>query len=361
LNRQSIVYSSDSQSAPIFKGLNMKVTITKRGAPSVLSFVVADKPIPKANEICIKVSTAGVAFADTLLREGAYPGFKAKGSTPGYDVVGTVEATGSAVQNFKVGDKVVALTEVGGYAHFCIAPAHRVAHCPSGLNDVETVAMVLNYVTAYQMLTHITRVKTGDTILIHGAAGGVGTALIQLCQTIGDIKIYGTASKKKHAALIEMGVTPIDYRQENFVEVMREHQPQGVDMVFDAVGGKNWKQSYSILRAGGMLIAYGFSSMTKKGRFNLPSALKSLANAPFPGVLSVLNDTKSVMGYNIRAFINNRPETFQNDMAVLLLMLKSQQVKPVIAKVLPLSLAQEAHELLAASAIEGKIVLQVNT
>jgi NADPH:quinone reductase-like Zn-dependent oxidoreductase len=101
--------------------------------------------------------------------------------------------------------------------------------------------------------------------------------------------------------------------------------------------------------------------MTKKGRFNLPSALKSLANAPFPGVLSVLNDTKSVMGYNIRAFINNRPETFQNDMAVLLLMLKSQQVKPVIAKVLPLSLAQEAHELLAASAIEGKIVLQVNT
>jgi len=338
----------------------MKVTITKRGAPSVLSLVKAEKPIPQANEICIKVSTAGVAFADTLLREGAYPGFKAKGTTPGYDVVGTVESIGTSVKDFKVGDKVVALTEVGGYAHFCTAPEYRVAHCPEGLDDVETVAMVLNYVTAYQMLTHVTRVKTGDTILIHGAAGGVGTALIQLCQTIGDIKIYGTASNTKHATLIEMGVTPIDYRHENFVEVMKQLQPQGIDVVFDAVGGKNWKQSYSTLRAGGMLIAYGFSSITKKGRFHLPSALKSLANAPFPGLLSVLNDTKSVMGYNIRTFTNNRPEAFQHDMEVLLSMLKAKQVKPVIGKVLPLSRAQEAHELLAMSAVEGKIVLQVN-
>jgi len=360
LNLLSIVYKADRPSSLLLKGLIMKVIITKRGAPSVLSVVKADKPTPKANEICIKVSAAGVAFADTLLREGAYPGFKAKGTTPGYDVVGRIESIGSEVQDFKVGDKVVALTEVGGYAHFCTAQEHRVAHCPEGLDDVETVAMVLNYVTAYQMLTHVTRVKTGDTILIHGAAGGVGTALIQLCQTIGDIKIYGTASKKKHATLIEMGVTPIDYRNENFVEVMKQHQPQGIDVVFDAVGGKNWKQSYRTLRAGGMLTAYGFSSITKKGRFHLPSALKSLANAPFPGLLSVLNDTKSVMGYNIRAFTSNRPEAFQYDMAVLLTMLQAEQVKPIIGKVLPLSQAQEAHELLASSAVEGKIVLQVS-
>jgi len=359
-NLLSILYKGARQPSLLLKGLIMKVTITKRGAPSVLSLVEADKPIPQANEICIKVSVAGVAFADTLLREGAYPGFKAKGTTPGYDVVGTVESVGSEVQNFKVGDKVVALTEVGGYAHFCTAPEHRVVHCPEGLDDVETVAMVLNYVTAYQMLTHVTRVKAGDTILIHGAAGGVGTALIQLCKTIGDIKIYGTASKKKHATLIEMGVTPIDYRNENFVEVMKQYQPQGIDVVFDAVGGKHWKQSYCTLRAGGMLVAYGFSSITKKGRFHLPSALKSLVNAPFPSLLSVLNDTKSVMGYNIRAFTNNRPEAFQHDMTELLSMLKAEHVKPIIGKVLPLSKAQEAHELLASSAIEGKIVLKVN-
>jgi NADPH:quinone reductase-like Zn-dependent oxidoreductase len=338
----------------------MKVTITKRGAPSVLSFVKADKPTPQANEVCIKVSTAGVAFADTLLREGAYPGFKAKGTTPGYDVVGTVETVGSKVKDFHVGDKVVALTEVGGYAHFCTAPEHRVAHCPKDLDDAETVAMVLNYVTAYQMLTHVTRVKSGDTILIHGAAGGVGTALIQLCQTIGDIKLYGTASNTKHATLIAMGVIPIDYRSENFVEVIRQLQPQGIDVVFDAVGGKNWKQSYRTLRAGGMLVAYGFSSITKNGRFHFPSAIKSLANAPFPGLLKVLNDTRSVMGYNIRTFTGSRPEAFQHDMAVLLSMLRAKQVKPVIGKVLPLSRAQEAHELLAANAVEGKIVLQVN-
>jgi len=355
-----MAYESDNKPSLFLKGSIMKVTITKRGAPSVLSLVEADKPIPEVNEVCIKVSAAGVAFADTLLREGAYQGFKAKGTTPGYDVVGRVEAIGSEVQGFKVGDKAVALTEVGGYAHFCTAPEYRVAHCPEGLDDVETVAMVLNYVTAYQMLTHVTRVKAGDTILIHGAAGGVGTALIQLCQTIGDIKIYGTASKKKHAILIEMGVTPIDYRNESFVEVMKQHQPLGIDVVFDAVGGKNWKQSYRTLRAGGMLIAYGFSSITKKGRFHLPSALKSLLNAPFPGLLSVLNDTKSVMGYNIRAFTNSRPEAFQHDMAVLLSMLKAEEVRPIIGKILPLSRAQEAHELLALSAVEGKIVLQVN-
>ncbi len=338
----------------------MKIVISKRGAPSVLSFVESEKPEPKENELCIKVSTAGVAFADTLLREGAYPGFKAKGTTPGYDVVGVVESVGSSRSDFKVGDRVVALTEVGGYAEYCTVQEHKVARCPDGLDDIETVAMVLNYVTAYQMLTHLTRAKSGDTILIHGAAGGVGTALIQLCKTIGNIKLYGTASKNKHATLIAMGVTPIDYRNENFVDVIKQNHPQGIDIVFDAVGGKNWKQSYSTLRAGGILMAYGFSSITKNGRFHLPSALKGFSNAPFPGLLKVLNDTKGVMGYNIRAFTESRPEAFRHDMEILLEMLQAKKLKPVIGKVLPLSQAREAHELMAVSAVEGKIVLRVN-
>jgi len=338
----------------------MKIIISKRGAPSVLSFVASEKPTPKGDELCIKVCTAGVAFADTLLREGAYPGFKAKGTTPGYDVLGIVERIGANVSDFKIGDKVVALTEVGGYADYCTVQAYKVALCPEGLDDVEAVALVLNYVTAYQMLSHLTRVKSGDTILIHGAAGGVGTALIQLCQAIGNIKIYGTASKQKHPTLIGMGVTPIDYRNENFFDVIKQTHPKGIDVVFDAIGGKSWKQSYSILRAGGVLMVYGFSSITKNGRFHLPSALKSFSNAPFPGLLSVFGDTKGVMGYNIRVFTESRPEDFRRDMEVLLSMLKAKKVKPVIGKVLPLSQAKLAHELMGASAVEGKIVLRVS-
>jgi len=338
----------------------MKIVITKRGAPSVLSFVKTEKPTPKRNEVCIKVCTAGVAFADTLLREGAYPGFKAKGTTPGYDVLGIVESIGANVRDFKIGDKVVALTEVGGYADYCTVQAHKVALCPKGLDEVEAVALVLNYVTAYQMLKHLTRVKPGDTLLIHGAAGGVGTALIQLCQLMGDIKIYGTASKKKHATLIGMGVIPIDYRSENFVDVIKQANPKGIDVVFDAIGGKSWKQSYSILRAGGALMAYGFSSITKNGRFHLPSALKSFSNAPFPGLLRTFNDTKGVMGYNIRVFTEARPEDFRRDMTELLAMLSAKKIQPVIGKVLPLSQAKLAHELMGTSAVEGKIVLRVS-
>jgi NADPH:quinone reductase-like Zn-dependent oxidoreductase len=345
------------------KGLFMrKVTITKAGSPAVLALVNSDKPTAGKNEICIKVNTVGVAFADTLLREGVYPGFKAKGTTPGYDVVGTIDSIGDSADEseFNVGDKVVALTEVGGYADYCTVSKHRVALCPEGLDDVETVSLVLNYLTAYQMLTHIARVKPGDTILIHGAAGGVGTALVQLCKVIGGITIYGTASKMKHQMLVDMGVRPIDYQHEDFVEVIKESCPEGIDIVFDAIGGKNWKRSYRVLRTGGLLMAYGFSSITKNGRFHFPSAIKSLLSAPFPGLLTVLNDTKGVLGYNIRAFTDKRPESFRPDMQVLLGLLKSGKIKPVVGKVLSLDQVKQAHELMGESAVQGKIVLVVN-
>lgn len=237
-----------------------RVVVSHYGGPEVLQVVEDELPEPRHGEIRMKILAAGVAWGDILKREGlgAHPPF-----TPGYDVVGTVDKLGEGVSTIKVGQMMAALPVFGGYAEFICLPASELVPVPSGLDPAQAVCLVMNYVAAHQMLHRAARVKPGERILVHSAAGGVGTALLQLGK-LADLEIYGTASSSKHELIIDMGGVPIDYRTENFVGRISALTGDGVDVVFDPIGGTHIWQSYRTLRKGGRLIVYGAHTQSLK-------------------------------------------------------------------------------------------------
>jgi NADPH:quinone reductase-like Zn-dependent oxidoreductase len=333
-----------------------RVVITKRGGPEVLAVVEGPAPEPGPGQVRIRVAAAGVAFADLLMREGLYPNTPRPPFTPGYDVVGTVDRLGAGVSGMAVGDTVAALTMVGGYAEYICVDAQSAVRAPQGVDAAEAVALVLNFLTAYQMLHRCVRIEAGERALIHGAGGGVGDALLQLGR-LGKIMMLGTASAGKHEAIQRLGATPIDYHKEDFVARVREITGDGVDVVFDAVGGRQWKRSFRALRAGGLLVGYGFSAATVDGRRSLVRALAAFFGMPRYDLLHLMTQTRGVMGYNVMTLKRGRPQWYREDLAALLRLLAERQIQPHIAERVPLAEATRAHELLGRAAVTGKIVL----
>ncbi|MDB4971525.1 MAG: oxidoreductase, zinc-binding dehydrogenase family protein [Myxococcales bacterium] len=339
---------------------NRKVMISKRGGPDVLKLVEEELPEPGAGEARVKITAAGVAFADVLMREGLYPGVPKPPFAPGYDVVGTVDALGEGVTGFTIGTRVAALTRIGGYADYLCVPAESLVPVPDGVDAAEAVALVLNFLTAWQMLHRCARLQRGERVLIHGAGGGVGDALLQLGKLAG-LALYGTASRAKHAAIAAAGATAIDYRSEDFVARVKELTGDGVDAVFDAVGGKQWKRSFQALRVGGMLVGYGFSSATVNGRRSLPKAATNYLGMPRFHLLGLMDATRSVMGYNVMVMKAARPEWYREDLAMLLGLLQQGKIRPAVAERVPLAEAAHAHRLLGGAEIRGKLVLLCGT
>ncbi len=335
---------------------NRTVVISKRGGPDVLRLVEAPLPEPADGEVRVKIAACGVAFADVLMREGLYPGVPRPPFAPGYDVVGTVDALGPSVRDVAVGQRVVALTKLGGYADYVCVPAASLVRAPDGVDDAEAVALVLNFLTAYQMIHRCARLVAGERVLIHGAGGGVGDALLQLGKLAG-LQMYGTASRAKHEAIRALGATPIDYRAEDFVARIGELTGDGVDAVFDPVGGTQWKRSFACLRVGGMLIGYGFSSATVKGRRSLSKAAAGWLGMPRFQLLELMDETRSVMGYNVTVMKAARPEWYREDLSALLALLADGKLRPLVAERIPLAEAARAHQLLDDAAVAGKLVL----
>ncbi|HEX6836660.1 MAG TPA: medium chain dehydrogenase/reductase family protein [Polyangia bacterium] len=330
--------------------------ISKRGGPQVLKLVEEALPDPGDGAVRLKVAACGVAFADVLMREGLYPGVPKPPFAPGYDVVGTVDAIGPSVAGFAVGQRVVALTKIGGYADYACVPAASLVPAPDGVDDAEAVALVLNFLTAYQMIHRCARLRAGERVLIHGAGGGVGDALLQLGKLAG-LELYGTASRQKHDAIAKLGAVPIDYRDEDFVARIAQLTGDGVDAVFDPVGGTQWRRSFDCLRTGGMLIGYGFSSATVKGRRSLPKAAANWLGMPRFQLLELMDATRSVMGYNVTIMKAARPDWYREDLAALLALLADGKIRPLIAERVPLADAARAHQLLDDAAVAGKLVL----
>lgn len=228
-----------------------RVVVTRYGGPEVLQVLEDELPEPQSREVRVKILATGVSFADIMIRKGVYPKVKPPVPfTPGYDFVGVVDKLGEGVSSLAEGQLVAALTIVGSYAEFICLPATELVPMLSGLDPAEAVALVLNYVTAHQMMHCTAKVKSDGGILIHGAAGGVGTALLQLGR-LANLEMYGTASKLKHDLVSELGGTPIDYKSEDFVERVWELAGDGMDAVFDPISAPNWRRSYSTLRKGG--------------------------------------------------------------------------------------------------------------
>ncbi|MCI0467119.1 MAG: medium chain dehydrogenase/reductase family protein [Beijerinckiaceae bacterium] len=335
-----------------------KMVISRRGGPEVLT--LADEPIPQPglDQLRLRVVSTGVAFDDVLMREGLYPGTPSYPFAPGYDVVGEIDAFGpGAGAEMIPGQRVAALTVTGGYARYIVLPEIDCVRVPDGVDSADAVSIILNYLTAFQMLHRVAAAVPGSRILVHGAAGGVGSALVELGAASG-CAIFGTASKSKHALLRRLGAVPIDYRSEDFVTRIRELTVAGVDAVFDPVGGHHWRQSFKTLRPGGVLVCYGASAATRNGRRSLWNILRVFASSPRFSPLSLLRMSRGVHGFNVTLWKQTHPDLYRADLATLLGMLAEGRIAPVIAARMPLERAAEAHRMLQSASVTGKIVLE---
>jgi NADPH:quinone reductase-like Zn-dependent oxidoreductase len=336
------------------------VVVTEFGGPEKLKVVTESAlPEPGPNQIRVKVLTAGTGFTDTIIRLGQYIDVKDKPPfTLGYDWVGVVDKLGGGVTTLKVGQWVADMPVIGGYTQYLCVDASRVVPIPDTVDPAEAVCMILSYTTAYQMLTRVRAIPRGSVCLVHAAGGAVGTALLELGRLMG-LKMYGTASKGKHELVQRLGGIPIDYRNEDFVErIKQETGGQGVDVIFDTLGGKSWARSYKCVKRGGILIAFGALQYTTGEESVLSS---TLGFAKLLGLWKLIPDGKASMFYNIHHRRQKLPDEFAQDVQALMKLLADGKLKPAVAGRYPLADAANVHRMIDKAEIAGKVVLVCNS
>jgi len=321
------------------------VVLTRRGGPEVLQIQEKVLRAPETSELQIKVLACGVGRTDVAMRYGYYPFAPKIPFVPGYEIVGVVTAVGSAVNHFNIGDKVAALTVYGGYAEYINLEEENLVAVPEIISPDEAVAVILNYCTAFQILHRVLRVKKGDKVLITGASGGVGSALLDLGKLAG-LKMYGTASINKHPLLKEFGTIPLNYRSEDWIDELKKMEPEGLDFVIDGIGGHYIGQGFCTLKAGGKMAEYAYPNF--KGMLAGLLKLKLFNLSP-----------KDKLGefYGISASYKKDKTSIQEDLESLFDLLKDGKIKPIISERFPILEAAKANSLLETGNISGKIVL----
>jgi NADPH:quinone reductase-like Zn-dependent oxidoreductase len=321
-----------------------RIIVTHYGGPDALRVVEEECPEPKDGEVRVRVLAAGVSLPDLLMREGVHPETPRLPFTPGWDLIGVVDRLGGGISGIEPGQIVAALPISGAYAEFVCLPQRELVPVPSGLDAAEAVSLILNYVTAYQMLHRSARVRSGQRVLIHGAAGGVGSALLQLGRLAG-LEMYGTCSSRGASAVSDLGGIPIDYQHQDFVKEIHE----GVDIVLDSIGG-----TYGLTSSlRGRRLASGRSGGRHRYRAILIFGLYIAGSWLLPG-------RKRVVPYSIQTLKRLKPALFRQDLMALFELLQQQKIKPLIAQRFPLAEARHAHELLGKGGVTGKIVLVRN-
>jgi NADPH:quinone reductase-like Zn-dependent oxidoreductase len=335
------------------------VRISRFGGPEVLQLVEESAiPEPGPGEVRIKVLAAGTGFTDTMIRRGRYPDFKGPVPfTPGYEIVGLIEKAGPGVVTPQEGETVADLCVVGGYAQYAIRPSRFLVVVPDGIDPAEAVCIPLAYLTAFQMLTRCRSLRARSTILVIGASGTVGTALLDLARHFG-LKAIGTSSAANLAVIERFGAAAIDYRAGDFVTTVRQLTAggAGVDIAFDAIGGAHFSRSFACLAPGGLLVGYGSQTMAT-GRESLIAAGLGLVRLKMWSALSFLFNGRSAVFYSITARRSNHPEEFKADMATLFQLLLDGAIHPVVIERLPLAAASEVHARIDKGGLGGKIVL----
>jgi len=339
-----------------------RVVVVHYGGPDALRVFEEECPEPKGGEARVKVLAAGVSLPDLMMREGIHPETPPLPFTPGWDLVGTVDRLGDGVSGIEPGQVVAALPISGAYAEFVCLPQRELVPVPAGLDAAEAVSLVLNYVTAYQMLHRSAKVRSGQRVLIHGAAGGVGSALLQLGR-LAELEMYGTCSSRGAPVVRDLGGIPIDYQHLDFVNEIHRLTSGGVDVVFDGIGGRHIWRSRKALRPGGRVVAYGLTASLRGGRLASGRSgrrhrfraiaifgLYIAGGWLFPG-------RKRVVPYSIQWLKRVRPAVFRQDLMALFDLLQQRKIKPLIAQRFPLADARRAHELLGTGGVAGKIVL----
>lgn len=345
---------------------HQRIVVARYGGPQELQLVEEDTPEPRAGEVRVKILAAGVAMPDVMAREGIHPETPRVPYTPGWDFVGRVDALGDRVKALEVGQLVGAMPISGSYAEYVCVKSEELVRIPDELDPAEAVSLFLNYLTAYQMLHHCAHANPGQSILIHGATGGVGTALLQLGRLRG-LTMYGTCSSRTAQTVVALGGTPIDYRREDLHQEVLRLSSGGVDAVFDPFGGRHMWDSRADLRDGGRVVAYGTTTTLREE--GLGSQRRGHRN-PLHGVPIfvvyilgglLLPGRRRVVPYSIQWIKRLRPTLFRRDLSALLELLRERRLRPIVAARLPLSQARQAHELLSKGGVVGKIVLLPGT
>jgi NADPH:quinone reductase-like Zn-dependent oxidoreductase len=353
-----------------------RVVVDHYGGPEVLQVVEDEVPEPGPGEVRVRVLAAGVSFTDSQLRAGTYLGVPRPPFTPGYELVGVVEALGPGCSRLQVGDRVGALTVWGADAERVCVPEATAVEVPEDLDPAEVLSLVFTYMTAYQVLHRTARVERGESVLVHGAAGRVGTAVLELSAVAG-LRVYGTCAGRDRAAVERLGAVAIDYRNEDFLARVRALPDRGVDVVVDGLGGPLSLRSFRALRPGGRLVVFGAYSTLVNGRKSRRAWFSWYAATAGVALRGLLSPRRHVFSYRIQKLRKGRqllpvsgrapalpvgggpryPEWFREDFQALLELLRQGRIHPVVAERLPLADARRAHELLEGSAANGKLVL----
>ncbi|HTW42120.1 MAG TPA: medium chain dehydrogenase/reductase family protein [Solirubrobacteraceae bacterium] len=326
------------------------VVITKHGGPGVLQ--VQERPDPElgAGEVRIDVAAAGINFADVMARMGLYPDAPKTPCVVGYEVAGTVLDAGPD-SPLTPGQRVLAGTKFGGYASQAVVPADDVVALPDALSFEQGAAIPVNYATAWAALVGYGNLQPGERVLVHSAGGGVGIAATQIAKAHG-AEVYGTASPAKHARIAELGVDhPLDYTKPGWERGL----PQ-LDVVLDAIGGASFRRSYSLLRPGGRLVAYGASALVSGQRRNLLGALRVVVRMPRFNLIKQMSASKAVIGLNMLSLWQDRG-TLRPWIEPLQAMLDDGTIKPVVAGAFGFAQAGEAQTMITERRNVGKVVL----
>ena len=330
--------------------LDRTIQLTHFGDVDGLQIVDIPLPVPGPGEVRVRVLASSINYTDVLIRKHLYPQTAAR-NVPfvmGYDVVGEIDELGPFVEDFSVGERVADMTVVGSNAAYRILRASDLTRVPEGVDPAEAATLILSWTTAYQMLHRAARVKPGQKILIHGAAGAVGQAQIQLGKLAG-VTMWG-GTNGRHAQLTrELGATPIDYEREDFTKVV----PGGFDVVFDGIGEDGYRRSFAALKAGGLLVAIGYSAgvQAKQGM------AKTLAMIARMYLWGLVPGGKRTRFYSINVMRARHPHWFKQDLAYLFDLLKSGKIRPRVAERISFDKVADSHRRLEAGGLEGKIVL----
>ncbi len=333
---------------------NRVVQVRRFGDPGVIEVVDAPLPTAGAGEVRVRVLASSVEYTDVTIRRHVYaqtatlrPPF-----VLGYDVVGEIDQLGVGVSGFQLGDRVADMTVVGSNAAYRTLRANDLTRVPAGVDAAEAAALILSWTTAYQLLHRTARVQRGQRVLVQGAAGALGQALLVLGRMAG-LELWGTA-RGAHAALIrKLGATPIDYQREDFTRVL----PGGFDFVFDGVGEDSYRRSFAALKPGGLLCAYGYSAGVQAQR-RLLATLTWIARVYlWRRMLSWLPRGKRVSIFSINLMRARHPVWFQQDLGQLFGMLAAGTIRPRVAKRISFDEVADAHRCLEAGSLEGRLVL----
>lgn len=330
--------------------LNRAVQLSHFGDADGLDVVALPLPTPGRGEVRVRVLASSLNFTEVLIRRHLYPQ-TATQKPPfimGYDVIGEIDQLGEGVRGFALGDRVADMTVTGSNAAFCILRANDLTRVPAEVDAAEAATLILSWMTAYQLLHRAAKIRPGQRVLVQGAAGAVGQALLALGKLAG-LEMWGAARGEHFELIREFGAMPIDYDHEDFTRAL----PGGFDVIYDGIGEDGYRRSFAALKPGGLLVAIGYSAGVE-AKLGLIGILARIARLY---LWRWLPAGKRAFFYSINIMRARHPEWFKQDLAYLFGLLEARAIEPRVAERISFDQVADAHRRLEQGGLQGKIVL----